>query len=875
MKSILLCILALLTSVTARSQLIINGKVSDEDGPVSGANIIIREGDVIRQFTTSATDGAFRIKVNTTASAYLEVSDLQHETIVISLADHPPQNGVVKLDIHLTKRVTQLQEIQVGPPPALRQAQDTLEYNPERFRDGSERVVEDLLAKLPGIKIEANGEIKYKGKSIKKMLLDGDDLFDTNYTAGSRNISADMIEKVQGIDHYEENSLLKGIRDSDDVALNLVLKKGKTDVSGNAALGYGWEDRYQGELSGLAVNRRIKGFGIASYNNIGVNNSPYEFNSEIISLDQLANRDTEAKDVISEGDFGSLLDPQFHRENRNFYTSLYALHKVLRRSSLKWSAGFYRDRLFRTATQDTRITLPNDIFSVHQADTIYKRPQLLDLGMQLVNKENERFHWEYKGKVNVSEVAYNNESNNNGTLQSGAVQSEKRNMRQQLATTYKISDTEALVSDASFSLSDHPQTLYTNPGTLVDTSSLLAASDQDSRFQKQVLALRASYFGNAGNYKWALHARHDDIRNRLTSTLRDTDGSFVGDDFRNDMTFNARSTSLTPKVAFSWKRYTLRTGLTIAYNDLRLTSPEIREAAGSFCVMPQLTALFDLNNLSNLSFTYRYDQAIPSEDHQFSGIIQTDYRGFLSNLPSLRYLKAHTYQLGYSYNNLFEMSRFNVSLGHTFRPANFYYDHVIRQDISISRSFFAHVPQRSYTLSTSAENYLHTLRTTFQFDGSGTLGFLNNVVNGSEIRRIRNESFLLELTAKRTIGKRIFSETKTSYRNSSYTADGSPRLSMSTLTQRTKITFRHRNTFTSSVIANYICTSLDRGPTYLFLDTELNWTPLKNGPSYALTAKNLVGHSHFLTRNVSDYAVTESAHNLIGRYVMVKMTWRF
>lgn len=263
------------------------------------------------------------------------------------------------------------------------------------------------------------------------------------------------------------------------------------------------------------------------------------------------------------------------------------------------------------------------------------------------------------------------------------------------------------------------------------------------------------------------------------------------------------------------------------------------------------------------------------EDRQFTGTVQTDYRGFLSNLPSLRYLKAHTYQLAYTFNNLFEMTRFNLSLGHTFRPSNFYYNHVIGQDISISRSFFADVPQRSYTLSSSAENYLHALRTTFQFDVSGTLGFLNNVVNGSDIRHIRNESFLLELTAKRNIGKKIFGEIKTSYRSSTYAADGSPRLSIQTLSQRTKITFKHRTTFNSSVIANYISPSLESGPSYLFLDTEWNWTPRKNGATYALTAKNLSGYSRFLTRNVSDYAVTESSHNLIGRYVMVKVTWGF
>lgn len=44
---------------------------------------------------------------------------------------------------------------------------DTTTYNPDAFKDGTERVVEDLIKKLPGMSVEENGEIKFKGKSIK------------------------------------------------------------------------------------------------------------------------------------------------------------------------------------------------------------------------------------------------------------------------------------------------------------------------------------------------------------------------------------------------------------------------------------------------------------------------------------------------------------------------------------------------------------------------------------------------------------------------------------------------------------------------------------------------------------------------------------
>ncbi|MFN4220620.1 MAG: hypothetical protein ACK4GJ_06880, partial [bacterium] len=112
-------------------------------------------------------------------------------------------------------------------------------------------------------------------------------LFDKNYFFGSRNFNAGMIEKVEGIENFEENTLLKGIRNSDEVALNLILKKGKTDFSGNVSVGYGIEDRWHNDLTGLLVNKKAKGFTVNSFNNVGINNTPYDLESKIVSLESL------------------------------------------------------------------------------------------------------------------------------------------------------------------------------------------------------------------------------------------------------------------------------------------------------------------------------------------------------------------------------------------------------------------------------------------------------------------------------------------------------------------------------------------------------------------------------------------------------------
>lgn len=64
-----------------------------------------------------------------------------------------------------------------------------------------------------------------------------------------------MVDKVQGLENFNENKLLKGLTSDEDVALNIVLKKGKTDISGTAKLSYGIKEKYDFATTALLVNK--------------------------------------------------------------------------------------------------------------------------------------------------------------------------------------------------------------------------------------------------------------------------------------------------------------------------------------------------------------------------------------------------------------------------------------------------------------------------------------------------------------------------------------------------------------------------------------------------------------------------------------------
>lgn len=125
-----------------------------------------------------------------------------------------------------------------GNKRIIKERNDTIFYNISHFKNGTEDDVEDLLKKLPGITVETGGNIKYNGTPIKHVLVNGKNIFNDQYTLGTRNIKADAIEEVQVLTNYNIEELAKGFR-KDGAAINLKFKDSYLRTSGNIEVSAG------------------------------------------------------------------------------------------------------------------------------------------------------------------------------------------------------------------------------------------------------------------------------------------------------------------------------------------------------------------------------------------------------------------------------------------------------------------------------------------------------------------------------------------------------------------------------------------------------------------------------------------------------------
>ncbi len=118
---------------------------------------------------------------------------------------------------------------------------DTLVYNADSFKNGTERKLEDVLEKLPGVEINEDGQVEVEGKVVNKLMVNGKDFFDGDTKIATKNIPSNAVDKIQVLRNYSEVGQLRSVTNNqDNVALNIKLKEGKENFwFGNVTLGGG------------------------------------------------------------------------------------------------------------------------------------------------------------------------------------------------------------------------------------------------------------------------------------------------------------------------------------------------------------------------------------------------------------------------------------------------------------------------------------------------------------------------------------------------------------------------------------------------------------------------------------------------------------
>ena len=215
-----------------------SGVVRDSlNKPLNTASLVAINQDTkaLDAYTITEEDGVFSLKLQPQKKYKIQVSALGLQTINDLLET---QEGDIKKEYVLRSEIL-LDEVVVKMPVVVRG--DTLIYDADSFKNGSERKLEDIIDKLPGVEINDNGQIEVEGKVVNKLMVNGKDFFEGDTKIATKNIPSSTVDKIQVLRNYGDVGQLRNVRNNqDNVAINIKLKSGKERFwFGNVTFGGG------------------------------------------------------------------------------------------------------------------------------------------------------------------------------------------------------------------------------------------------------------------------------------------------------------------------------------------------------------------------------------------------------------------------------------------------------------------------------------------------------------------------------------------------------------------------------------------------------------------------------------------------------------
>ena len=266
-------------STTGSVEAVIKDKTSGE--ALSHATVVVRKAadSAVVKTAAAGDDGSFRLTGIDTGRYILQVTYLGYAAYSqnLSISGSRPDVNLGTLQMS-TSDVALNTVVVADQAPPVKIIKDTIQFNADSYKTKENAVVEDLLKKLPGVEVDKDGNVTAQGEQVQQVLVDGKPFFGDDPKISTKNLPADIIDKVQLFDKTSDQAAFTGINDGNTTkAINLIIKKDKKKgLFGRATVGYGSDNRYQVN----AMLNHFKGSQQISFIGGGnnVNNLGFSFN---------------------------------------------------------------------------------------------------------------------------------------------------------------------------------------------------------------------------------------------------------------------------------------------------------------------------------------------------------------------------------------------------------------------------------------------------------------------------------------------------------------------------------------------------------------------------------------------------------------------
>ncbi len=691
--------------LSAYSQTVIIGTVRDkqkEAVPFVTVTMQAKGESTIAGFASTDEAGCYRLTFDgNTDSLTITVRGMMVETMMRTVP-----NRSTTIDFIVDEKANQLKEVKVTATP-VRRSNDTLTYVVGSFAGQSDRTIEDVLKKMPGIDVSSSGAITYNGKAINKFYIEDLDMLGGRYNLATRNIEAKDVASVQV---YENHQPIKAESVfSDQAAVNLRLKdsaKGIWAVQALAGLGYN-PVLYNAELIAMQFARNRQ--HISTYKG---NNSGHTDDEELLKHYDSGAALPQTGSMLSVCLPGTP-DVEKKRYTDNLTNSVSANQLVkIKDTELMANINFYNEHIDRDGYMFYAQYLPDAdtplVIEEITSNTAKENNLDVTLGVQtnkdleyLRNSLNVKSSWsETYTHLTAKEEKYQHLDNPYFSA-SNDLSMMKRWGKHLFRVRFDVA------------YNNRPHELRVSPAYYFGNDSLQMLSQEVT--QKNITAsLRTSYGLTAGNFTLNYTPRLNMDLRKLTSALTATDrlGSYIptADSMRNDLWYNCYQVGIDQDYTYK-KSNTLRmrlmipTYLSIITNDDRLAGNSV-----SYCrwiVNPTLTADYSFTPSFKAVANGYYRKSYGNMSDAYKGYILQSYRNLLRNTTDhLQESNGSGARMGLEYRDVIRMLFFNVSGGIQHSHKNLLYGYNYDGIIGVKTTLDQSTNADTYSLFAGASKTL-------------------------------------------------------------------------------------------------------------------------------------------------------------------------
>ena len=863
----------------------ISGEVYDAYDIIPNANVILKDSvNSIIDYTFSNDAGKYILETNQKGKLFIEFTSLGYNQKNVELFIQDQKD--IDLDIVLEEEIIILNDVIVLAKRDIVQRNDTIIFDAKAFAQGNEAVVEDLLRKIPGLNIDPDGTIKVGNQEVEKVMVEGDDFFEKGYKILTKNMPAHPIEKIELLQNYSNNRLLKDVEESNRVALNLKLNEDAKRVwFGNFTLGFDAlsdENRYfvKGNLMNFGKNNKF-------YFLTNLNNTGHDASGDINHLIRPLRFD-EPSGIGDDQSISSLirirsntpnLKPSRTTFNNAEMASINAIFNPTEKLKIKtlgffnWDElDFFYNKVDQVFVNDLNFTNTEDYHSRKSKKTGFGK---LDITYDISDNQMLELTSKYENSKfkNSSDLSFN------GLPTRENLDHPVELFDQKISYSHKIQDKKVVLLTSRFINELSPQHYTVNQFLFEDLFPNTPADNiQQTISQKMTFAgfeahlLDRKQGENLLELKLGNAFRKDNFNTQFL-LFEDRSRLESQPDYENNLVYSVNNLFAKGKYQFCLNSFKLIGELSIhqLFNTIEQTNLNLNQSP--FFVNPSLGIEWDISNKQRIRTSYAQNRTNGEVLNVYDNFVFTGFRNFKRGTGDFNQLDESTFFLNHELGNWTDRFFANTNIIYTKNHDFYSTNSLITQNYTQSNALVIK-DRELFIMNTSIDYFIKKLDGNVKFKLGYTVSDFKNIVNDSDLRQVKSINYNYGFEYK-TVFDGIFNF----HLGSNWITNKIETTTINRFTDNISfldvtLIFNDKLNFDLSA-ESYFFGNLKDDNQYYFLDFDAKYIVKENKLTLMLSGQNLLNTDTFRSISISDIGISTSEVRLLPRFVLLKLEYRF